>query len=253
MSTRAYITVLILFLLTLGCASSRQLDEIQLQVNVLEQQNRLIEEKLIAQDSLSRSLLEALQVFKARTEFAGEAGDARLDELGSKLNDILDRIDRLQQSVAALQQGLVRSGPGTVTDTASDTLQGGFAYVDARKLFDRAFKDMASGDYSLAILGFREYVKTFPNTDLTDDAQFWIGECFYRQADYNAAGEEYAKIERDFPNSDKMASALYKLGRCFEESGNMNQAVKYYERTVARYPETQEAELAKGKLQNREE
>ncbi len=253
MLTRAPIPALIALFLTLGCTSSRQLEEIQLQVNVLEQQSRVIEEKLVAQDSLSRSLLEALQIFKARTEFADKAGDARFDELDAKLNDVLDRIERLQQSFAGFQQALIRAGPVSAQDTTADSTKAAIAYVDARRLFDRAFKDMASGDYSLSVLGFREYIKTFPETDLTDDAQFWIGESFYRQRDYASAQREYATVERSYPDSDKMASALYKLGRCFEETGNSAEATKYYEMTVARFPETQEAELANSKLQNREE
>ncbi len=250
MSNRACIAALLVLLAVTGCTSTRQLEQLQLQVNVIEQQSRAIEEKLISVDSLGHSLLEALQVFKARTEFADKAGDARLDEISSKLNDVLDRIERLQQSVAGLQQGLIKAPAESGQDSASDTMTAGFTYVDAKKLFDRAFKDMASGDYSLAILGFREYIKTFPETDLTDDAQFWIGECFYRQQDFSTAATEYALMEHSYPSSDKMPSALYKLGRCFEELGDTARAKGYFEDTVARFPDTQEAELAAEKLQD---
>ncbi len=138
-------------------------------------------------------------------------------------------------------------------DSVSDSSGTGFTYVDAKKLFDRAFKDMASGDYSLAILGFNEYVKTFPETDLTDDAQFWIGECYYRQKDFTVAAAEYGKVEKNYSNSDKMPSALYKLGRCYGELGESAKAKKYFEETASKFPDTQEAELATEKLQNSEE
>jgi tol-pal system protein YbgF len=253
MPGRICTAALLALLLVSGCTSTRQLDEMQLQINVLEQQNRAIEESLLAQDSLSRSLLEALQVFKARTEFADKAGDARLDEISARLNDVLDRIERVQQSVAGLQQGLLSASAESIRDSASDTAAAGFTYIDAKRLFDRAFKDMASGDYSLAILGFKEYVKTFPETHLTDDAQFWIGECHYRQQDYATAAAEYARVEESYADSDKMASALYKLGRCHGELGETARAREYFEQTVARFPNTQEAELASEKLKDSEE
>lgn len=243
------VIIVALLLATVGCTSSRQFEELQLQVNVLEQQNRAIEEKLIAADSLNRTLLEALHVFKARTEFADEAGDARLEEISAKQNDILDRVGRLQQSLTALQQGLIRSPAEIVQDSTSDSTSAGFTYTDARRIFDSAFKDLTSGDYNLAVLGFTEYIKTFPNTDLTDDAQFWIGECHYRQMNFEAAREGYALVEKKYSDSDKMASALYKLGRCYEELGDAAGAKKYFEDTVARFPDTQEAELANDKLQ----
>jgi len=237
----------ICLLLLMGCASSRKLDEVSLQINVLEQQNRAIEDKLIEADSLGRSLLDALTTFKARTEFTDEAGDARLEELGAKLNDVIDRVERLQQSVAALQQGLLRAPLPAVADSASDTTSGGVVYVDARKLYDGAFSDISAGNYQLAILGFNEYITGFPNTDLTDDAQFWIGECYYRQNDFAPARDEFAKVVSKFPESDRMASALYKLGKCYMETGDKAQAKKYYDETINKFPDTPEAELAKEK------
>jgi len=239
---------IVLLLLVAGCSSSRKLDEMALQVNVLEQQNRAIEDKLIEMDSLNVTLLEALRTFKARTEFAEKAGDARLDEISSKVNDVLDRMERMQQSIAALQQGLVRAP--AADSTSADSLGDSTVVVmtDARRLYNQAFKDMASGNFELAILGFNEYVKTFPTTDLTDDAQFWIGECYYRQQNYEAALDEYSKIETGYTDSDKLSMTLYKLGRCHEEAGNRTKARSYYQKTLEQFPESTSAELSKQKL-----
>jgi len=237
----------ITLLVLTGCASSRKLDEMSLQMNVLEQQNSAIEDKLIEVDSLGRALLDALTIFKARTEFTELAGDARLEEMSAKLNDVIDRVERLQQSVAALQQGLLKSpSPIPAGDSAADTASTeGVVYVDPKKLYDAAFGDIQAGNYQLAILGFNEYISGFPNTDRTDDAQFWIGECYYRQNDFAAAKAEYLKVVNKYPQSDKMASALYKLGKCFMELGDKTQAKKYYDQTIERFPDTAEAELAK--------
>lgn len=228
--------------------SSRQLDEMSLRMTVIEQQNRAIEEKLIELDSLSETLLEALTVFKARTEFADEAGDARLEEISAKLNDVLDRSERLQASLTALQLGLVRTPVEDSTAAPGDIVTDTFTYVDARKLFDRAFKDLTAGDYALAVLGFTEYVKLYPKTDQADDAQFLIGEAHYRQSDYARAKSAYVDAEKSYPDSDRMPTVLYKLGRCYQELGDDKKAKKYFNLTVEKFPETQEAELAKGKL-----
>lgn len=228
--------------------SSRQLDEMSLRMSVIEQQNRAIEDKLIELDSLSETLLGALTVFKARTEFADETGDARLDEISAKLNDVLDRSERLQASLSALQLGLVRTPIVDTTETDGDTVAEAFTYVDARKLFDRAFKDLTAGDYALAVLGFTEYVKLYPKTDQADDAQFLIGEAYYRQSDYERAKVAYVYAEKSYSDSERMPTVLYKLGRCYQELGDDNKAKKYFNSTIEKYPETQEAELAKGKL-----
>jgi tol-pal system protein YbgF len=240
-------TLSVCLILIAGCASSRKLDEMQLQMNVLEQQNKAIEDKLIEVDSLGRSLLDALTVFKARTEFTEEAGDARLEEMTAKLNDVIDRVERLQQSVAALQQGLIKSPAAVVASdsTADTTSTDNIVIVDAKKLYDAAFRDIQSGNYQLAILEFGEYISGYPNTDLTDDAQFWIGECYYRQNNFSSAKNEYLKVVNKYPESDKMASALYKLGKCSMELGDKTEAKKYFDQTIEKFPGTAESELAK--------
>ncbi len=248
MSNKFIFALFLPIVLLAGCTSSRQLDEISLRMTVIEQQNRSIEDKLIELDSLSETLLEALTVFKARTEFSDEAGDARLEEISSKLNDVLDRAERLQDDLTALQLGLTKTQIADSAAVGTDTAAEKLTYVDASKLFDRAFKDLTAGDYALAVLGFTEYVKLYPKTDQADDAQFLIGEAYYRQKDYSRAKSAYIDAEKSYPDSDRMPTVLYKLGRCYQELGDKKNAKKYFNLTIDKFPETQEAELAKGKL-----
>jgi len=239
---------LALCLVSVGCTSTRQLDKLSLQMDVIEEQNNAIVEKLIEADSLNRTLLEALNTFKARTEFTDKAGDARLDEVSAKMNDLIDRTERLQQSIAALQTGLVSSPRDTSASGSADTSQAVRTLVDARAVYDQAFKDMSSQNFALAILGFTEYVKSFPNTDRTSVAHSWIGECHYRQDAFKAALEQYRIIESKYKDSEKLSSSFYKIARCNEELGDSAEAIKYYEKTIGDFPESIEADLAKGKL-----
>jgi tol-pal system protein YbgF len=233
-------------LLTTGCASSRKFDEMSIRLDVIEQQNSAIEDKLVEVDSLTESLLEALTVFKARTEFSDKAGDARLDEINAKLNDLMDRTELIQGSITSLQRGLVRTPISE--DTVGGVQQDTITYVDARKIFDTATKDLTASDYSLAILGFKEYIKLYPDAELADDAQFLIGEAYYRQADYAQARDAYLIAEKSYPNSDRMATILYKLGRCNQELGDTRKSTEYFNATIEKFPDTQEAELARERL-----
>ena len=49
----------------------------------------------------------------------------------------------------------------------------------ANDLYDAAYRDFSRGNYDLAIEGFRELLKYYPNMNLSDNAQYWIGECYY--------------------------------------------------------------------------
>jgi TolA-binding protein len=40
--------------------------------------------------------------------------------------------------------------------------------------------DYAAGQFTLAITGFEAFLRTFPRSEMTDDAQFQIGESYSR-------------------------------------------------------------------------
>ncbi len=50
----------------------------------------------------------------------------------------------------------------------------------------------------------------FPQSDLADNAQYWIGECFYSQKKFQEAKEGFAAVAEHFPFGNKVPDALYK-------------------------------------------
>lgn len=54
---------------------------------------------------------------------------------------------------------------------------------------------------------------------------------------------------KTYPNSPRAPSALYKLGLLAEQRGDKPAARTYYARVVAGYPRSDEANLARDKLQ----
>src|SRR5262249_25599028 len=47
-----------------------------------------------------------------------------------------------------------------------------------RELYSQAYADYARGNYDLSIQEYKEYLRLYPSTDLSDNAQYWIGECY---------------------------------------------------------------------------
>ena len=71
------------------------------------------------------------------------------------------------------------------------------------ELFDTAYADYTKGRYALAIQGFQEYLETYPGTDLSDDARYWIGESHYAQKRYQDAIADF-----DVPNNNPPVNHL---------------------------------------------
>jgi tol-pal system protein YbgF len=116
-------------------------------------------------------------------------------------------------------------------------------YEEALRLIDKK-------DYRLAISRFREFMKRNPNSELSDNAQYWIGECHYALKEFDQAILEFDQVRRKYPNGDKVPAALLKQGFAFAELGDKLDARLILQELIDRYPLSAEATKAKEKLKS---
>jgi tol-pal system protein YbgF len=242
----ALIILAVGLLLLPGCASRRQINKMETQLDYLERSNSNIEQKLNQLDSLYRAQQQSQQEFLAQLRASISTFEERLDQLNYRLVDLDDRIAKI-----ASRPGL--STPVTMApDTTQDSTKQPATAVDANVIFNSAYRELLAGNNEIAILGFQEFLKSFPNTDLTDDAQFWLGECYYTMnpPDYQKAKMEFQKVVDNYPNSDKLTIAKFKLARSMEELKETDPAIKLYQEIIKQYPNTPEATRSKVQLEN---
>jgi tol-pal system protein YbgF len=121
--------------------------------------------------------------------------------------------------------------------------------ISPQRMWDNAFADYAAGQYDLAVLGFETYIKTFPQSDLVDDAQMHIAHSLYNAGKYQDAVQAAQKVISDYPQSNSVPGAYYKMGQSYEQLKDVEAARKAYETVVKDYPNAlQEASLAKQAL-----
>src|SRR5262249_30669469 len=77
--------------------------------------------------------------------------------------------------------------PGASTATPASPAPGPVAAVPPRPttgalqpqdIYQAAYIDFSKGSYSLAIAGFREFLRRYPDHELAGSAQYWIGEAY---------------------------------------------------------------------------
>jgi tol-pal system protein YbgF len=148
-----------------------------------------------------------------------------------------------------------RDAPGLADAPAggadsSGAAAGAISEADAKRTYDQAYKDLTRGNYSLALLGFRDFLRRSPASDLADNAQYWIGECFYAQRDYNPAIQEFLKVPEAYPRGDKVPAALLKTGFSFLALEDRASARRYLNQVVEQFPNSEEAVSARNKLRS---
>jgi tol-pal system protein YbgF len=113
------------------------------------------------------------------------------------------------------------------------------------RLFEIAQADYASGQWALAISGFETYLKTFPKTEKSDDAQFYIGEAYSLDGKFKDAIAAYDKVINDYPQGDRVPDAFYKRGLAYSRLGQMDKARESFEAVIKNYPNAEGSRLAK--------
>jgi tol-pal system protein YbgF len=91
-------------------------------------------------------------------------------------------------------------------------------------------------------------LKIYPKSKHADNAQFWIGEIYYREKWYEKAILEYQKVIEKYPKGNKVESSLLKQGLAFYNIGDRANARLILNVLIKKYPKSNEAKIAKRKL-----
>lgn len=120
---------------------------------------------------------------------------------------------------------------------------------DEKAAYEDAYQSYLDEDYEKTRQKFQHFLTLFPKSDLADNAQFWIGESFYNQKNYEQAILEYEKVVQGFSKGDKMIAALLKQGFAFHSLGQNKEAQILLEQVIRKAPESEQAQIAKKKLE----
>jgi len=240
--------------LVMGMPAHAQKKEVErLQLQVANLQGQVI--------SLQRSMDEALQELRRLNEALAQQGNAlrsgledeRIQSEASQaaLRDVVDRLGELRESLVAMREsGVGLPPPGLGEPGAEMATESGPAGAapPPRELYSQAYADFARGNYDLAIQGFQTYLQHYPETEFSDNAQYWIGECYYGQQRFGDAIDAWNALLRDFETSDKVPDARVKKGMALERLGRRSQALLEYRYVLDRYPNAPAARIAREKL-----
>lgn len=114
--------------------------------------------------------------------------------------------------------------------------------------YDAAYALFKKGNYTSAIARFDNFIQTYPHSQLSGSAQYWIGNAFYAMRDYQAAIAAQQKLLSTYPNSLKAPDALLNISSSQLELGQRAAAKRTLEEILAKYPLSNAAELAKQRL-----
>ncbi len=116
-------------------------------------------------------------------------------------------------------------------------------------LFDAAMGYCRDGHYREAIMHFKYFLLSYPQSGLADNAQFWIGECYRAQHKLEEAIAAYQRVIDDFPGGNKVPRAMLHQGFAYLKIDDKANAKLVLGKLADELPMTEEAEIARTVLE----
>lgn len=187
----------------------------------------------------------------------------RLEAAQAETRLLRGQLDELQHAVTQSQTqqremygdvdrrlAALEGNPSSAASSSAPPPVGGLPIPqgDDRANYQAAFDLLKDAKYPEAINGFKQYLTTFPNSALADNAQYWLGEAHYVTKQYPDALRDFRTVVEKYPESRKIPDALLKIGYCNYELKNWAEARSALGQVVQRFGDTTAARLASQRL-----
>jgi tol-pal system protein YbgF len=272
-------------LLTLGAtpaaAQSQRERQMMADMRMLQEQTQLLQQQLTAAIEQLSTTLKTInsrideQNATTRKSFADQK--LAVDQFGGDLRIVRERIDEntvritsLAQEVEALRLAIPQfpTAPAVPADPSTGAALPPGTPPDAggnpagatpppvalapgmtpQRLYNTSLSDFTMGQWALCIDGFNSYLRNFARTDLADDAQWYIGECYQQDGKFAESVDAYNRVITNFPKGDRVPDAYYKRGLALSAMGQTDRARESFETLMKNYPDHETARLAKQQL-----
>jgi tol-pal system protein YbgF len=266
----AVLSLQLLAVVTPAAAQSRETMQMMADVRMLQEQTQQL---AIVVSALTDTVNTAIKNINSRLDDAANASrkaladqklvidnmSADLRVMRERVDDTNVRISTLGQEVEALRTSIpvapapVAVAPVEPIDPNAPPVAPPPAPLPSQstvglsptRMYETALADYGAGQYALAITGFEAFLKTFPRSEMADDARFFIGETYYLQNRFADAIAAYNEVIQNYPGANTVPSAYYKRGLAQERLGQIEAARASWETAVKNFPDNTAGQLAK--------
>jgi tol-pal system protein YbgF len=165
----------------------------------------------------------------------------QLAQKDAQISDLKQQVKNQNIQISQLESQ--KSGPPMVYGGAVGDVPPG----EYQMRYDEGLSLFHSRNYKQAIELFESLIASDANNSLSDNAQYWVGECHYALGQYKKAIIDFEKVFT-FPKSNKNPDAQFKLGLCYVRLGDGAKAREEFQRLIDVYPESDYVSRAQDKL-----
>ncbi|MCL2219462.1 MAG: tetratricopeptide repeat protein [Chitinispirillia bacterium] len=223
-----------------GVQDTLSMNLLAVQAKLIEEQAKLLAEQHVLLDEL-RANNEMLRLLRADQVVRFNQSDNKISAIERNLYENQTRLSRLDQQTSEVNRRLERR-------MAAEEVAEQERRQQMEKLFEIAMSDFNAGRYDLAINGFQDFARQYPDTPHATDAEYWTAESHFAKKDYAVAEKAYMDFVRKHPDGSKSCAALYKLGLSYEQQQKMKSRDMVWNNLIERCSDSQEAQAVKTRM-----
>jgi len=161
----------------------------------------------------------------------------RADEKSFLKEETERRIAALEERLANLEKKLeeLNVGGGKTGETTASP----------EGLYQSGLSAYKAGDMRKAVAELTRFMERHPKHELVSNAQYWIGEAYYSERNYEQAVLAFQEVIKKYPKKEKAPAALLKQAMSFRGLGDAKSARYVLRKLQEDYPRSEEAKKAK--------
>ncbi|MGY6276458.1 tol-pal system protein YbgF [Methylomonas sp. MgM2] len=228
--------------------------EVQQLRGLVEEQAHAISDLERKQDNMYSDLDERIQLLtsgaQAAPQAATETAQAGADASQAAVQTASSSDAAAASSVTNPNDKSAAQEPAVVENDAAEPVEPAAAKLSEQERYQQAYETLRNGHNAQAIKMFEALYADNPTGQYGDNAQYWLGEAYKINREFDKARDAFNKVISQYPDSSKVPDALLKLGYIEYEQQNPAKARDYFTRITTSYPGTTAAHLAAKKLAN---
>ena len=173
--------------------------------------------------------------------------DRRLNAEEKKTKELYTYLGLEASSHASQEKTLKDSAP--VSQAEEKAQEPVVTVPPDQKLYELNLSLYREEKFDEAISGFKNFLSKYPKSDLADNAQFWIGECYMALGQFEQAILAYQDVMKKYGKGNKVPGSMLRQAIAFYEIKDKTSAKLLLNKLIKQYPKSKEADIAKKKLE----
>lgn len=166
---------------------------------------------------------------------------AHIEEQGIAQEQLREQVEKLSKDVnfrfEEMSEKMTEKAPVSLTKKSTPQSD-----------YDAAYGLLKKGKYDAAQTALKDFLATYPENDLAGNAQYWLGETYYVQGQYDEAAVAFGQGLKKYKNSKKGADSLLKMGMSLARLDKKDEACDAFANMQKEFPYASES--LKSRVQN---